>query len=373
MRFSKFRFEAVAVLATALLAACGGGGGGGSSGSSGSSATNNSSNGSGNTAQATTTTTTTSQSNSTTNSALLITPASNLTALPSASGNASTDGTAYINAMRQNVGLAALPSNSGLVTASSDHATYLVDNQAYGHTETAGKTGFTGADPQTRISAEGSFQMMGEVVVAGQPAAFSDSLSPVETLFDAPFHRIVMLDDFTSMGVGYMANASWEAFNIDFGSTSADTLSATALVAYPYAGEQGVPTSWFANEDPNPFASATQYEMTTVGYPVTIQSAFGSTLSSMSFTITATNGTSIPCLAQTPQTTPSELSNAALCVPYSPLAASTTYTVRVTGTLTDASNQTHPINVGWTFTTAASGVSHNAVQDGLTNRPLPKF
>lgn len=373
MRFSRFRIEAVALFATALLAACGGGGGGSSdsSGSSGSSATNNSSNGGSNTAQATTTTTTT-QSNAATNSAILIVPASQITALPSASGNASADGTAYINAMRKNVGLATLPGNAGLATASGDHATYLVDNQAYGHTETAGSPGFTGADPQTRIEAEGSFTMMGEVVVAGQPAAFSDSVSPVETLFDAPFHRIVMLDDFTSMGVGYMANANWEAFNIDFGSTSADTLSATSLVAYPYPGEQGVPTNWFANEDPNPFASATQYEMTTVGYPVTIQSAFGSTLSSLQFTITATNGTSVPCLASTPQTTPSELSNAALCVPYSPLAASTTYTVQVTGTLTDASNQTHPINVLWTFTTAASGVSHNAVQ-GLSNRPLPKF
>ncbi|WP_321815431.1 MULTISPECIES: CAP domain-containing protein [unclassified Paraburkholderia] len=368
MRFSKFRFEAVALFATALLAACGGGGGG-SDGSS--SASSNSSSGS-NATTATTTTTNTTTTTST-NSAILITPASQLTSMPTASGNASADGTAYINAMRKNVGLSALPSNAGLATASSDHATYLVDNQAYGHTETAGNPGFTGADPQTRIEAEGSFTMMGEVVVAGQPAAFSDSVSPVETLFDAPFHRIVMLDDFTSMGVGYMANANWEAFNIDFGSTTADTtLSSKSLVAYPFPGEQGVPTSWFANEDPNPFASATQYEMTTVGYPVTIQSAFGSTLSSMSFTITATNGTNIPCLAQTPQTTPNELSNAALCAPYSPLAASTTYTVHVTGTLTDSSSQTHPIDVLWTFTTAASGVSHNATQ-GLTSRPLPKF
>ncbi|WP_322049539.1 CAP domain-containing protein [Paraburkholderia sp. J67] len=370
MRFSSLRFEAVAVLAAALLAACGGGGG--SSGGSGGTATNNSSNGNSSAAQPTTTTTT-SQSSPSLNGAVLITPASHPTALPSASGNAASDGTAYINAVRQNAGLVALPANAGLATASGDHATYLVDNQAYGHTETAGKTGFTGADPQTRIQAEGTFTMMGEVVVAGQPAAFTDSVSPVATLFDAPFHRIVMLDGFTSMGVGYMANSNWEAFNIDFGSNSADTLSATTLVAYPYAGQQGVPTSWFANEDPNPFASATQYEMTTVGYPVTIQSAFGSTLSSMSFTITATDGTNVPCLAQTPQTTPGELSNAALCVPYAPLASNTIYAVRVTGTLTDASNQVHPINLAWNFATAASGVAHDAVQGGLTNRPLPKF
>ena len=378
MRFSRFKVEAAALLAAVLLAACGGGGGGSSDGSGGA-ATNNSSGGGSTVTQpatkpATNSTAPTSPgtSNPPADNAVLLAPAAHTTALPVASGDASADGVAYLNAMRQNVGLAALPGNSGLVTSSLDHATYLVDNEVYGHTETSGLPGFTGINPQTRIEATGTYSMMGEVVVAGQPAAFDDSLSPVETLFDAPFHRIVMLDDFTSMGVAYMANASWEAFNIDFGTDSADTLPQTALVAYPYAGEQGVPSTWFANEDPNPFASAAQYELTTVGYPITIQGGFGTTLSAMNFTITAANGDSVPCLPQTPQTTPGELSNAALCVPYAPLASDTTYTVHVTGVLT-ATGQTHPIDVMWTFTTAAAGVAHAAMQGGQTNRPLPKF
>ncbi|MEK6295117.1 MAG: CAP domain-containing protein, partial [Paraburkholderia tropica] len=75
-----------------------------------------------------------------------------------------------------------LPTDAGLAAASLDHATYLVDNQTYGHTEVSGNTGYTGASPFDRIQAEGSYSMMGEVVVAGQPAAFNDSLSPVETL-----------------------------------------------------------------------------------------------------------------------------------------------------------------------------------------------
>lgn len=379
MRFSRLKFEAATLVTAVLLAACGGGGG--SSDGAGGTATNNASGGGNSVTQpaskpATSSTVppSTSPPNALANGAALLAPAAHATAFPAASGNASADGVAWLNAMRQNVGLAALPGDAGLVTASLDHATYLVDNDAYGHTETSGLPGFTGADPQTRIEAVGTYSMMGEVVVAGQPAAFDDSLSPVETLFDAPFHRIVMLDDFTSMGVAYMANASWEAFNIDFGTDSADTLPPTALVAYPYAGEQGVPTNWLANEDPNPFASAPQYELTTVGYPVTIQGGFGTTLSAMSFTITATDGTNVPCLAQTPQTTPGELSNAALCVPYAPLAGNTTYTVHVTGVLT-ASGQAYPVHVLWTFTTAAAGVAHAAVQQqgAQASRPLPKF
>ncbi|QGZ65899.1 CAP domain-containing protein [Paraburkholderia acidisoli] len=273
--------------------------------------------------------------------------------------------------MRQNLGIATVPSDAGLTTSSLDHATYLVDNQAYGHTETAGKAGFTGADPFTRIEAEGSYAQTGEVVVAGQPAAFANSLSPVETLFDAPYHRIIMLDDFKTMGVATSQNASWEAFNIDLGNLSG-TMSSTSLVAYPYPGQKGAPTSWFANESPNPFAGATQYEMTTVGYPVTIEGGFQTSLSSVSFTITDASGNNVPCLAQTPQTAPDELSNGALCVPYSPLAANTTYIVHVTGTLTSAS-QTRPIDVTWTFSTAVSGVANAAVPGAPASRPLPLF
>lgn len=368
MRFSRLKLEAAAVLAATLLAACGGGGGGDSSASSGSSSTNSS--GSSSSRSSATSVPTTGSAGS--SDVALLAPAATATTLPSASGNATTDGIAWLNAMRQNVGLATLPTDAGLATASLDHATYLVDNQTYGHTEVSGNTGYTGASPYDRIEAEGSYAMMGEVVVAGQPAAFNDSLSPVETLFAAPFHRIVMLDDFTLMGVGSMQNASWEAFNIDFGSKGADTMSATTLVAYPYSGQQGVPTSWFSNEDPNPFASQPTYENTTVGYPVTIQSAFGTTLSSLNFTITSASGASVSCLAQTPQTTPSELSNGAMCVPYTALASGTTYTVQVTGVLTDSSSKTYSINVAWTFTTAASGVAHSAVQS-TQSRPLPKF
>lgn len=225
--------------------------------------------------------------------------------------------------------------------------------------------------PEARIAAQGNYTASGEVVVAGQVAAFPDSVTPVQTLFDAPYHRIVMLDDFQSMGVATSANASWEAFNIDFGN-EANAMPANALVTYPYAGQTGAPTSWFANEAPNPFANATQYELATVGYPVTVQSGFAGTLSSVAFTITDASGNNVPCLAQTPQTDPGDLSNGAMCVPYQPLASNTTYTVHLTGTLTNGS-QSNAINIAWSFATGVATVSNQALPGAPANRPLPLF
>ncbi|WP_042339913.1 CAP domain-containing protein [Paraburkholderia ferrariae] len=364
MRFSsRFRLEAISLFAVALLAACGGGGGGSSgSTSSGSAPVGNASGN--NNAQ-------TPPATQLAGSVTLLPAAATPTALPSASGNATADGIAYINAMRQTVGLPALASDAGLTAASLDHATYLVDNQTYGHDETAGLPGYTGATPQARIAAEGNYSAYGEVVVAGQPAAFPNSVMPVQTLFDAPYHRIVMLDDFQSMGTATSANASWEAFNIDFGN-EVNAMPTTAVVTYPYAGQKGVPTSWFANESPNPFANATQYELTTVGYPVTIQSGFAGTLNALNFTITDANGNNVPCLAQTPQTDPGELTNGALCVPYQPLASNATYQVHVTGVLTNGA-QNNVIDVAWSFSTGVATVSNEAQPGAPANRPLPLF
>jgi uncharacterized protein YkwD len=363
MQVSRLRLEAVSLFAVALLAACGGGGGG-SSGSTGSASTSTPS-GSNNSAQP-------ASSTQLAGSVTLLPAAATPGTLPTASGNATADGITYLNAMRLTVGLPTLAGDPGLTTAALDHATYLVDNQAYGHDEAAGQPGYTGATPEARIDAEGNYSAYGEVVVAGQPAAFPNSVTPVQTLFDAPYHRIVMLDDFQSMGVATSANASWEAFNVDFGN-EANSMPLTALVTYPYAGQKGVPTSWFANESPNPFANATQYELTTVGYPVTVQSGFQGTLNSISFTITDSSGNNVPCLAQTPQTDPSELTNGALCVPYQPLAANTTYTVHVTGVLTNGT-QNNTINVQWAFTTGVATVSNAAAQPGApANVPLPLF
>jgi uncharacterized protein YkwD len=356
--FANIKFGAVAILTSVALAACGGGGG-----SSGSSETNNSSS---NTNTNTNTPTTSTQA------VTLLTPAATQAALPSATGNAAGDGLSFLNTIRSNAGLAQFTTNAGLVTAATDHATYLVANTASGHYETQGLTGFTGYDPLTRIEAEGSYTAIGETVVAGSNLAFTDSLTGVSLLFDAPYHRLVMLGDFKSVGIGAVANASWEAVNLDYGNV-AGQISDTQLVVYPYPGQTNVPVSWLANESPNPFASQPSYELQTVGYPSVALGNLGAKLSSIVFTLTDASGNNVPCLAQTPDNDSTDLSNGAMCVPYAPLTPNTRYTEHIAGVST-AGGQLHPINLTWSWTTGAATASAMAQAQGAqTSRPLPKF
>ena len=264
-----------------------------------------------------------------------------------------------------------LVNDPGLMTASLHHATYLVDNQTYGHYETQGQPGFTGADPTTRIMAQGNYSATGEVVVAGAPGAFTSSITPVQTLFDAPYHRLIMLDDFQAMGVASDGTANWEAFNIDFGN-EANSLASTAIVTYPYPGQTNVPTYWFANESPNPFASAPQYEQTDVGYPATFESGFMGVLSSVSFTLTDSGGNVTSCLVVSPDTNPADLSNGAMCIPYKVLSPNTTYTAHATGVLTSM-GQAHPIDITWHYTTGSAVPQAAGVVGAPTNRQLPQF
>lgn len=305
-----------------------------------------------------------SHSNPVSQAASLLTPSATPQAV-TATGNAGADGFAFVNAMRQNVGLTpALTSDSALVASSQDHAVYLVDNDASGHTETQGLRGFTGATLTNRAPGATA-----EVTVSGDPASFPSSLTAVETIFDAPYHRFLMLDNFAGMGVGSAANASWDAFNIDFGGISGTSLGDTQLVAYPYPGETGVPERWYAAESPNPFASQPQYENTEVGYPITVQGNVAGKLSGVTFVLTDSGGANVTCVQNTPDTD-GNLNNGAMCIPFAPLKENTTYTVHVTGVLT--TDAAHAIDQSWSFTTGLAAVMNvqPAVPQNGTRPPL---
>jgi uncharacterized protein YkwD len=308
--------------------------------------------------------------------ATLMTPASAPQTL-SATGDPTADGVAYVNSMRFNVGYAkASAADAGLASVAKNHTVYLVDNATSGHGEMPGASGYTGATAAARITAVGSYAPTAEVVVAGDPAAFASSLSPAQVIFDAPYHRLVMLGNFAQFGVASTTGATWEAFTIDFGNQVV-TANDLQLTAYPYPGQTGALASWLANEDPNPFATQPQYEMTVVGYPVTIQGNIGATLSSISFTLTDGGGNNVACLAVTPATD-STLSNGAMCVPFAPLQPNARYTVRVTGVLAtqgvlSQSSEAHPIDVSWSFTTAQAVVSRAQLTAPQQGRSLPRF
>lgn len=105
-----------------------------------------------------------------------------------------------------------------------------------------------------------------------------------------------------------LGDAMWESLTIDL-ANCAGAIPANTLVASPYSGQPDAPTSWNAAENRSPFASATQYENTYVGYPATIEGSLTDTLSGIVFTIADASGNNVPCMARTPQTTPNELTN----------------------------------------------------------------
>ncbi|MDR5777135.1 MULTISPECIES: CAP domain-containing protein [unclassified Caballeronia] len=261
-----------------------------------------------------------------------------------------------MNAVRQNVGYpTAIVVDNGLTTSSQNHAAYLVANSSMGHYETVGLPGYTGASPFDRIAAVGFPNIASEVTVAGDVRAFVSSLTAVQLIFDAPYHRMGMLEDYARMGIGGVTGNTWGAFNINFGNRTTD-LRSSQVVAYPYAGQTGVPTKWYAYEDPDPFASAPQYTQTYTGYPVTIEGKLFSKLSSVNITITDGSGNAVLCQLQTPQND-SHLTSGAMCIPFTPLTASSAYTVHAVGVLTDpfeAGTPAHPIDLTWSFTTAPS-------------------
>ncbi len=289
-------------------------------------------------------------------------------------GDVVNDSLAFMNNMRAQLGLSALTYEPAVSQAAANHAIYLQDNNQSGHYETAGLPGYTAYSPADRVAMYYSTNSVGEIAAdIGGP--FTSSTEAVSALFDAPFHRAIVLFDTQGVGIGQgAANTNPAAFStfvadfVDYVQKTPDS----ALIAYPYNGEANVSPSWVANESPNPFANAPQYEGQTVGYPITLSAAGNGAFSNVAFAITSAAGVAIPC-QETDNSNNSEATRLAMCVPFEPLAANTTYTVTVTGSLTNTSIPTpQAFSVSWSFATGAAAAVANAQQaPGSQAKRLP--
>jgi uncharacterized protein YkwD len=327
-----------AAMAAGALAACGGGGGGGGSSSSGGSTPT-----------------------STTAAVALFAPAGASASSFAASGDVVNDTLAFINAQRAQVGLPALAFQSGVAHAAANHSLWEQDNNVVGHFETAGQPGYTGVSPSDRVNQYFSTTSVGEVT-AGFSGAFTSSTEPIEALFDAPFHRSIMLFDSVYAGPGDATTASssqLSTLTVDFANYK-QVVPDNALVAWPYNGQTGVKTSWVANESPNPMANSPAYIGKTVGYPVTLSGSDNAAFSNVAFVITSAAGANVPC-EETDSSNNSDATRLAMCVPFSPLSANTTYTVKATGTLTNTSLAATAFSLSWSFATGATTVVHEQV------------
>lgn len=343
-----------------VLSACGGGGGGDSSTN-----TNN---------------TTTSNINTTPVSipAIPSTPALNNIVLYTASAsygtytttnNIQVDSLGWLNNKRQNLGLAAFIENAGLDQSGANHSKYLSDNQLFSHDEDPTKPDYTGTHFYDRINQVfPNANIDGEVLVTWTNNATNTSV-PVSSLFDAPWHRVIMLDDFVYAGDGYALGSTtppYNAMTMDL-ANYAQVLPTNNLLVYPAPGQANVSINWYDNETPDPFATQTQYSRTYVGYPITIQAGFSDTLTVSSMTITEVdNSANIPCLL-VDSTTSGENANAAECTPYQPLKTNTAYTVNAQGKLNGVA-----YNVTWSFGTQMNSTS-GIIETNQTAKPTVEY
>lgn len=270
-------------------------------------------------------------------------------------------GLCYANYRRMQVGLPALQAKDAIAVAAQNHTNYMLSNNVLGHGEDPSLPGFTGATPDVRVQAKYPTDAMGEVV--GDASKWSSNPNAVLTLssndalvsdmFDAPFHRTVLLGSFKSAGTGYatarstVSGGASASFYQTVDLADADTPGTSIqVVAYPYDGQTDAPASWVDNETPNP---APGYANQTLGYPITLQAVdISQTLNADTFVLTDALGNNVNCLKVDARS--ANLSDAAagtaVCTPLAPLAPATRYNVTVSGSLGGK-----PLNLSWSFNT----------------------
>ena len=307
-----------ALLLAGLLAACGGGGGGGTSASN----------------PAVSTPVTLPQDPGT----------------PTFSGNTALDGFNWINYRRAQIGLPALVRNSLIDAAAQSHSNYQKINNTITHVESAGKSGFTGAQLVDRLNAAGYVltaatapYAAGEVIAA---ATDTSGFVLSEQLITAIYHRFVIFEPvFKDNGTGSATVAGgYTYFTSDFAASNGygPGLSRGNIVFYPFANQTKVSTNFSTDQEtPDPVAN-----QDVTGYPISVHVNINAILGVTTFTVRPHGGSDLTVKLLSRATDPETPLSAAAIIPLAVLAANTTYDVSFSGTVDGVS-----VTRSWSFTT----------------------
>jgi uncharacterized protein YkwD len=247
-----------------------------------------------------------------------------------------------INFYRQLAGVPLLQLHSALLVAAQSHAAYDLLNHsdpsawtAGPHGEVAGKPGFSGESSGARAIAAGYPWAAGWEVID----YYDDPTRGVDDLMNSVFHRAGILAwSHQYMGYGHGHSASEAVDVIDFGRGPAEPISATGVLVFPADGQTDIPL-YGASETPDPLPPEGRYP---IGYPITVQPAFGTALVVELAALHSANDTPLRLY-------PNPVGCGTSCyalLPIDPLQRSTTYSAHVRGTVDDV-----PFDKTWSFTT----------------------
>lgn len=276
------------------------------------------------------------------------------------------------NTVRQGAGAGLLAQSAALDASASSHAKYLTDNgfntADSAHDETSGLPDYTGANPFTRMQAQGySYSFATEVIGdIGSSSATSDC---VGDLLDTVYHAVSMLSRVTDVGFGFGSGTAAGMCTIDMGSPLSGSARqippSGAIVAYPYDGST-VAHGTFRVSNESPRVPASLLPNATAGTPVVVgfrnqDVVAGGVVSISQFSIATSLGATVPAIVLAGSTVSGTNVNQdatltgdggkefAVLVPSSPLAAGT-YTVTLHATISGG----RAISLTtWSFTVAA--------------------
>lgn len=221
------------------------------------------------------------------------------------------------NDFRKKMGLEEYSMDDRLNAAGLAHSRYLAANNATGHIEKPGTTGFIGKSHRERLEAFGYVGTAIENVAYGSHTADE----AIRALVDAPYHRIAFL----------------QPGKLSFGSglenqrltMTCETTEVKAVLCYPYNGQTDVPLAWSQPEKPNPLAIH-GLSGKVVGYPIVL-AAFGVGRGKIHVNETSLQtdaGEIVTHVVNNPEND-EHLDNAMFIIPREPLKANTGYVVKV--------------------------------------------
>ncbi|TWI60612.1 uncharacterized protein YkwD [Pseudoduganella lurida] len=270
-------------------------------------------------------------------------------AAPTATGDTATDGFAWFNYRRSQIGLSTLTRNTLIDTAAGGHSNYLRLNNTVSHEQVSGSPGFTGVTLVNRLTAAGytltGSYAAGEVIsAAGDRSGFFHA----EELITAIYHRFAIFQPvFREIGTGASSTANYTYFTADFATTNGygPGVGRGNVVVYPASGQTGVPVNFMSDsESPDPVPNQNE-----VGYPISVHADISTTVLVTAFTVKPRGGDNLPVRllsAATDADTQKTSAAAAAIVPLVRLAANTTYDVSFSGSVDSAA-----VTRNWSFTT----------------------
>ncbi|SDJ49767.1 CAP domain-containing protein [Salimicrobium halophilum] len=253
-----------------------------------------------------------------------------------------------INSYRDDLSLPLLSSNDKLQQIAQGHSNYLEEHSEDGHTQRNPESDwFTGYQVGDRAK---YFNYSGFI---GEGIAFQEenSKDAIHRLFDAPYHRMSLIDPrFSQIGTGYNESGDFVA---NYGGSG--VIQSPETVVYPSDNQQDVKLSWYAFEVPNPLRFYNKDAVWT-GYPISF-GYFGSPQDELQVaqaTLKNEKGERVPVYDVLPSMEEEGNKTHAFLIPKEPLTPGMTYEVDVDASVSYSETESVDVSRSWSFTTASS-------------------